>query len=75
MAMFEIEDSKDVELHGNKTNTETLAKIKNVTGLVAENNEVTVPSKAEAIDDIFEFKPNINGIGVNLNALWRKIKN
>ncbi|MFM5716089.1 hypothetical protein ACET77_19400 [Aeromonas allosaccharophila] len=74
MPMFDIEDSKDIELEGNKTNYEKLAKLKNVEGFNAKDNEVYVPPhKVEREDDIVELKPNFMGFGLNLNALLRKL--
>ncbi|EGQ7845336.1 hypothetical protein RV040_004883 [Vibrio alginolyticus] len=74
MSMFDIEDSKNVELEGNKTNREKLAKVKNVEGFKAKNNEAHVPSdKVEPEEDIVDIKPNFMGIGLNLNALVRRL--
>lgn len=75
MPMFDIEDSSDVELDGNKTNREKLAKVKKVDGFKAKNNEVSVEQKTlqSAKEDIVELKPNFMGLGLNLNALWRKL--
>lgn len=75
MSMFDIEDCKDVELEGNKTNREKLAKVKNVEGLKAIKNESHVPTtdKVESEEDIIDLKPNFMGLGINLNALFRKL--
>ena len=74
MSMFDIEDSKDVELEGNKTNREKLARIKNVEGFKAKNNEANVPShKEDPQEDVVELKPNFMGLGLNLNALFRRL--
>ncbi|ENM3890184.1 hypothetical protein Q9F25_003397 [Vibrio cholerae] len=74
MSMFDIEDSKNVELEGNKTNREKLAKVKNVEGFKAKNNEAHVPdNKVEPEEDIVDLKPNFMGIGINLNALLRRL--
>lgn len=74
MPMFDIEDSKDIELEGNKTSCEKLAKLKNVEGFKAKDNEVYVPPhKVEREDDIVELKPNFMGFGLNLNALLRRL--
>jgi hypothetical protein len=74
MSMFDIEDSKDVELEGNKTNREKLAKVKNVEGFKAKNNEANVPAdKVEHQEDIVDLKPNFMGLGLNLNALCRRL--
>jgi hypothetical protein len=74
MSMFDIEDSKDVELEGNKTNREKLAKVKNVEGFKAKNNEANVPAdKVEHQEDIVDLKPNFMGFGLNLNALCRRL--
>ena len=35
----------------------------------------SMPKKRQNNDDIIDVKPNIFGIGLNLNAAWRKIKN
>ncbi|MCH2177062.1 MAG: hypothetical protein MK193_15170 [Lentisphaeria bacterium] len=73
MAMFDIEDSKDVELDGNKTTKETLAKVKNVEGLKAKNNEAGQEVKTQIPnEDVLELKPNFMGFGINLRSLWRK---
>jgi hypothetical protein len=74
MPMFDIEDSKNVELEENKTNREKLAKVKNVDGFKAKKNEVNTPTEKEKPqEDLIELKPNIGGIGINLNALWRRL--
>lgn len=74
MSMFDIEDSKNVKLEGNKTNREKLAKVKNVEGFKAKNNEAHVPSdKVKSEEDIVDIKPNFMGIGLNLNALFRRL--
>jgi hypothetical protein len=73
MPMFDIEDSKDIDLENNKTSKETLAKIKNVEGLKAKGNEAGVEKEVCKIDeDVVELKPNFMGFGINLRALWRK---
>ena len=73
--MFDIEDSSDVELDGNKTNREELAKVKGVDGFKAKNNEANVEPELliQAKEDMIELKPNFMGLGLNLNAIWRKI--
>jgi hypothetical protein len=74
MSMFDIEDSKDIELEGNKTNRDQLAKVKNVEGFKAKNNEVHVSTdKVEPKEDIVDLKPNFMGLGLNLNALIRRL--
>ncbi len=76
MPMFDIEDSKDVDLENNKTSKETLAKIKNVEGFKGKGNEAGVNPKAAKIEEeIVELKPNFMGFGINLRALWKKIRN
>ncbi|MCQ8820245.1 hypothetical protein NQT65_08525 [Pseudoalteromonas agarivorans] len=73
--MFDIEDSKDVDLKNNKTSKKTLAKVKNVEGFKAKGNEAGVNSKESKIEEkIVELKPNFMGIGINLRALWEKIR-
>ena len=74
MAMFDIEDSENVELEGNKTDQNKLAKVKNVKGFKAKDNEVDTKSKSQELkdDDIVELKPNFMGFGLDLRALWRK---
>lgn len=73
MPMFDIEDSSDVTLEGNKTSKETLAKIKNVDRLNAKNNEAAVEKeKPKADENILALKPSYMGIGIDLRALWRK---
>lgn len=75
MSMFDIEDSKDVDLENNKTSKETLAKVKNVEGFKAKGNEAGVNSKApKSEENIVELKPNFMGVGINLRALWEKIR-
>lgn len=75
MPMFDIEDSKDVDLENNKTSKETLAKIKNVEGFKAKGNEAGVNLKvAKVEEEIVELKPNFMGFGINLRALWKKIR-
>lgn len=75
MPMFDIEDSKDVDLKNNKTSKETLAKVKNVEGFKAKGNEAGVNSKEpKSEEEIVELKPNFMGIGINLRALWEKIR-
>lgn len=75
MPMFDIEDSKDVDLKNNKTSKETLAKVKNVEGFKAKGNETGVNSKEPKSEEkIVELKPNFMGIGINLRALWEKIR-
>jgi hypothetical protein len=75
MSMFDIEDSKDVDLENNKTSKETLAKIKNVEGFKAKGNEAGVnPEAPKSEEDIVELKPNFMGFGINLRALWKKIR-
>lgn len=74
MPMFDIEDSKNIEIKGNKTSAVTMAKIKNVENLTASNNEAGIKIESNKIDDIIELKPNIMGCGINLIALWRKTK-
>lgn len=75
MSMFDIEDSKDVDLKNNKTSKKTLAKVKNVEGFKAKGNEAGVNSKESKIEEkIVELKPNFMGIGINLRALWEKIR-
>jgi hypothetical protein len=50
MPMFDIEDCTDVELEGNKTNQTKLAKLKNVEGFKAKDNEVkTSDVEAESL--------------------------
>ena len=74
MPMFDIEDSKDIDLESNKTSKETLAKIKNVEGLKAKGNEAGVnPEAPNSSEEIVELKPNFMGFGINIRALWRKI--
>ncbi len=74
MPMFDIEDSKDIDLKNNKTSRETLAKVKNVEGLRAKDNEAGVEQEVrKAEEDVVELKPNFMGLGINLKALWRKI--
>lgn len=74
MPMFDIEDSKDIDLENNKTSKETLAKIKNVEGLKAKDNEAGVnPEAPKAEEEVVELKPNFMGFGINIRALWRKI--
>ena len=74
MAMFDIEDSKNVELEENKTSRENLAKVKNVDGFKAKGNEAVAKSNQaqKENEDIIDLKPNFMGLGLNLNALWRK---
>tara|TARA_R110002012_G_scaffold71692_1_gene183693 strand:+ start:169 stop:411 length:243 start_codon:yes stop_codon:yes gene_type:complete len=73
MTMFDIQDSKNVELDSNKTTKETLAKVKNVEGFKAKSNEAGIDEKSNSTpDDIVELKPNFFGIGINLRALWQK---
>ncbi len=75
MPMFDIEDSKDVELTNNKTSSDVMAKIKNVDGLVATGNEAGIKNETVvAEDDIVELKPNVCGFGLNLRAMYRKLK-
>ena len=75
MPMFDIEDSKNVDLENNKTSKETLAKIKNVEGFNAKGNEAGVNLKAAKIEEeIVELKPNFMGFGINLRALLKKIR-
>ncbi|MCG9697541.1 hypothetical protein [Shewanella sp. Isolate11] len=72
--MFDIEDSKDIDLENNKTSKQTLAKIKNVEGLKAKGNEAGInPEASKSEEEIVELKPNFMGFGINLRALWRKI--
>ncbi|QSR44872.1 hypothetical protein HUI95_18480 [Aeromonas dhakensis] len=71
MPMFDIEDSKDVTLEGNKTSRETLARLKNVDKLKAIDNEAGAGTN-KPHEDILELKPNCMGFGINLRALWRK---
>ncbi len=71
--MFDIEDSKDIELENNKTTEETLAKVKNVEGMKANGNEAGVKQTTEESEDVVELKPNFFGFGINLRALWRKL--
>ena len=73
MPMFDIEDSKDVELVKNKTSEETIAKIKNVDGFKASKNEAGIKNSEEKNEDVLELKPNFFGFGLNLCALWRKV--
>lgn len=74
MSMFDIEDSKNVELEENKTNQKKLATVKNVDGFKAKKNEVCTPTDKEKLqEDIIELKPNVSGIGINLNALFRRL--
>ncbi|ALM52258.1 hypothetical protein [Halomonas huangheensis] len=74
MPMFDIEDSKDIDLENNKTSKETLAKIKGVEGLKAKGNEAGVnPEVQNSEEEIVELKPNFVGFGINLRALWKKI--
>lgn len=75
MPMFDIEDSKDIELKNNKTSRETLARVTNVEGLRAKDNEAGVEQEVrKAEEDVVELKPNFIGLGINLRALWRKIR-
>ena len=75
MPMFDIEDSKDVNLENNKTSKETLAKIKNVEGFKAKGNEAGVnPETPKLEEEIVELKPNFMGLGINLRTLWKKIQ-
>ncbi|KAB1064767.1 hypothetical protein [Salibacter halophilus] len=39
------------------------------------SSDVNNNQKQENQKDIFEFKPNIHGIGINFNELWRRFKN
>ncbi|HIF9421550.1 hypothetical protein [Photobacterium damselae] len=74
MPMFDIEDSRNVELEGNKTNREKLAKVKNVDGFKARKNEVNTSTEKEKLqEDLIDLKPNVCGFGINLNALWRRL--
>lgn len=73
MAMFDIENSENVELESNKTDREKLAKVKNVKGFKAKKNEVNTTNEPQKLkDDIVELKPNFMGFGLNLRALWQK---
>lgn len=75
MPMFDIEDSKDIDLENNTTSRDTLAKIKNVERLKAKGNEAGVkPEEPKSEEEIVELKPNFMGVGINLRALWRRIK-
>ena len=75
MSMFDIEDSKDIDLENNKTTKETLATIKNVEGLTAKGNEAGVYPEAQKCEEkIVELKPNFMGLGINLRALWDKMR-
>lgn len=71
MPMFDIEDSSNVSLDRNKTSKDKLAKIKNVDGFSATDNEAAVVQEKKD-DEILELKPNFIGFGINLRALWRK---
>lgn len=76
MPMFDIEDSKDIDLENNKTSKETLAKIKSVEGLKAKDNEAGVNPEAQKFEEeIVELKPNFMGFDINLRDLWKKITN
>lgn len=72
MPMFDIEDSSNVTLDKNKTSRDKLAKIKNVHGFSATDNEAAVTQEKKD-DEILELKPNFIGFGINLRALWRKL--
>lgn len=74
--MFDIKNSEDIELKGNKTSSESFAKIDGVKGLSAENNEAGVKEKLDNFkEEILELNPNFYGIGVRLRPLGRRIKN
>ncbi len=72
--MFDIKDSKNIILDSNKTSNDTFAKIENVEGLKAKNNEASLNVKTSN-EDIVEIKPNFMGIGINFNAFWRWLRN
>lgn len=73
MPMFDIEDSKDIELDHNKTSKETIAKIKNVERLKGRNNVAGANlEEPKSDDEIVELKPNFMGFGIDLRALWKK---
>lgn len=42
---------------------------------LASRASPTTPKEPRGEEDIIELRPNISGIGVNLNALWRRWKN
>jgi hypothetical protein len=42
---------------------------------LASGTSSTTPKEPRSEEDIIELNPNISGIGVNLNALWRWWKN
>jgi len=68
--MFDIKNSKDVVLKDNKTDQPDFATLDNVERIEAEGNEVDT-QKAHR-DDIVDVKPNIFGVGLNLNELYRR---
>lgn len=39
-----------------------------------EHSEAVVSNDGQAVEDIVDIKPNIFGIGLNINALWRRFK-
>lgn len=42
--------------------------------VISENqNSVQTTPHQQTTDDIFDIKPNFYGIGINLNALWRRV--
>lgn len=73
MPMFEIKDSKNIELENNKTNQPTLAKLDGVQNLKASNNIVS--TTPEDKDELFECKPGFGGFNINLKVLFKKIFN
>jgi len=74
MPMFDIEGSDYVELDGNETNREGIAKIRNSKVVIGKDNKAIVEQtqKMPAKEDIVELKPNFMGIGLNVNAIFRK---
>ncbi|EOW1267467.1 MULTISPECIES: hypothetical protein [Proteus] len=73
MPMFEIKNSKNIELDNNKTNQPTLAKLEDVHNLKATNNTVNTESEHKKEDELFECKPGIGGFNINLKVLLKKI--
>lgn len=74
MAMFDLEDCPDAFLGKNKTSQATLVKGRNLPNLVAIENEAAIEVKSPP-EDILEIKPNISGVGINFNALFRWLQN
>lgn len=73
MVMFDIKNSGDVDLKGNKTSSEDFAKIDGAKNITAENNEAGVKEKLEKLEEeILELNPNFYGIGVRLRPLAKK---